>query len=148
MNSPISAELVRRCQERRLCTLTVRAAGALGAAIDAGLVSLERVLDMVHSCSSSDELGSMMLMLAATSSIEPAYKETQMLSQQSESTYTTLRPGIDYEAFSRYLELVQHQADTGTPLALSPAAIMQLEDQGAIVDLETGAIAWPGGGAA
>jgi hypothetical protein len=56
---------------------------------------------------------------------------------------TTLRPGIDYEAFSRYLELIQHQADTGTPLALSPAAIMQLEDQGAIVDLETGAITWP-----
>lgn len=56
---------------------------------------------------------------------------------------TTLRPGIDYEAFSRYLELIQHQIDTGTPLALSPAAIMQLEDQGAIVDLETGAITWP-----
>ncbi len=56
---------------------------------------------------------------------------------------TTLRPGIDYEAFARYLELIQHQADTGTPLALSPAAIMQLEDQGAIVDLETGAITWP-----
>ena len=60
---------------------------------------------------------------------------------------TTLRPGIDYEAFSRYLELIQHQVDTGTPLALSPAAIMQLEDQGAIVDLETGAITWPAGGA-
>lgn len=56
---------------------------------------------------------------------------------------TTLRPGIDYEAFTRYLELIQHQVDTGIPLALSPAAIMALEDQGAIVDLETGAIAWP-----
>ena len=61
---------------------------------------------------------------------------------------TTIRPGIDYVAFSRYLELVQHQVDTGVPLALSPAAIMALEDQGAIVDLATGAITWPVGGAA
>ena len=60
---------------------------------------------------------------------------------------TTLRPGIDYESFSRYLELIQHQVDTGTPLALSPAAIMALEDQGAIIDLATGAVTWPGGGA-
>ena len=58
---------------------------------------------------------------------------------------TTIRPGIEHEAFSRYLELVQHSVDTGVPLALSPAAIMALEDQGAIVDLETGAITWPGG---
>ena len=85
----------------------------------------------------------LVFMLAATLSTEPIHRETQMLSQQSESTYTTLRPGIDHEAFSRYLELVQHSADTGVPLPLSPAAIMQLEDQGAIVDLETGAIAWP-----
>ena len=56
---------------------------------------------------------------------------------------TTLRPGIDYEAFARYLELIQHQVDTGIPLALSPMAIMALEDQGALVDLETGAITWP-----
>ena len=73
-----------------------------------------------------------------------------MATQHNSTTVssTTLRPGIDYEAFSRYLELVQHQVDTGVPLALTPAAIMMLEDQGAIVDLETGAITWPGEGVA
>jgi len=70
---------------------------------------------------------------------------TTQLNNRSAVSSTTLRPGIDHEAFSRYLELVQHSVDTGVPLALSPAAIMALEDQGAIVDLETGAITWPGG---
>lgn len=61
-----SAELIRRCQERQMCTATTEAAGVLGLAIDVGIVSLDQVLDMVRSCSSSDELGSMMLMMAAT----------------------------------------------------------------------------------
>lgn len=60
--------------------------------------------------------------------------------------YTTLRPGIDYAAFSRYLELV-HVAGAGAPLAMAPAAIMELEDKGAIVDLDTGAVTWPEDGA-
>ncbi len=55
-----------------------------------------------------------------------------------------MRPGIDYAAFSRYLELV-HVA--GAPLAMAPAAIMELEDKGAIVDLDTGAVTWPEDGA-
>jgi hypothetical protein len=64
--NPITSELLRRCQARQMCSATTEAAGALGLAIDAGLVSLEQVLDMVRSCSSTDELGSMMLMMAAS----------------------------------------------------------------------------------
>lgn len=70
MSRHISAELVRRCQERQMCTATTQAAGVLGAAIDVGIVSLDQVLDMVRSCSSSDELGSMMLMMAASAPSE------------------------------------------------------------------------------
>ena len=66
MTSHYSAELIRRCQARQMGTATTEAAAALGLAIDAGLISLSQVLDMVHSCSSTDELGSMLLMLAAT----------------------------------------------------------------------------------
>lgn len=62
------------------------------------------------------------------------------MNTQLNSNTTTIRPGIDYEAFSRYLELVQHAVDTGVPLALSPAAIMAIEDGGGVVDLVTGAI--------
>lgn len=58
-------------------------------------------------------------------------------------TYATLRPGIDYAAFGRYLELVQHAVDTGVPLAAAPAVIMRLEDMGAIVDLNTSDVLWP-----
>lgn len=67
--------------------------------------------------------------------------------ERSTVSRTTLRPGIDYASFSRFLELIQHQADTGTRLPMAAGMIMELEDQGAIVDLETGAVTWPDGGA-
>ena len=65
------------------------------------------------------------------------------MNTQLNSNTTTIRPGIDYEAFSRYLELVQHAVDTGVPLALSPAAIMAIEDAGGVVDLATGEVTQP-----
>lgn len=61
-----SAELVRRCQDRRLCTATTAAAAVLGAAVDAGLISLPDLLDLVRSCSTADQLGDALCMLAAT----------------------------------------------------------------------------------
>lgn len=62
--------------------------------------------------------------------------------------YATIRPGIDFAAFARYLELIRHADETGIPLAMSPAAIMAFEDAGAVVDMETGWIDWPDGIAA
>lgn len=53
-----------------------------------------------------------------------------------------IRPGIDYAAFGRYLDIVQTAVDNRIPLALSPAEIMHLEDAGAVVDLETGETMW------
>jgi acetone carboxylase gamma subunit len=59
------------------------------------------------------------------------------------TSYAVIRPGIDHDAFTRYLALVQHVVDTGIPLPMSPSIILQFEDAGAVVDLETGHIDWP-----
>ena len=66
MTTHYSAELVRRCEERRLCTATTAAAAVLGAAVDAGLIALPDLLDLVRSCSTSAQLGDALCMLAAT----------------------------------------------------------------------------------
>jgi len=71
-NSPISAELVRRCEERRLCGTVTMVCQALGAAIDSGIVSLPDLLDLVRSCSTADELGDALVMLAASAQLQPA----------------------------------------------------------------------------
>jgi hypothetical protein len=65
MTSHISAELVRRCELRHMGTATTEACTALGMAVDAGIVSLSEVLDLVRSCSTADELGDALCMLAA-----------------------------------------------------------------------------------
>ena len=57
---------MRRCELRNLCTVTTLAAGILGEAVDAGIITLDQVLDLVHSCSTSGELGDALAMLAAT----------------------------------------------------------------------------------
>lgn len=62
----ITNELIRRCEERRLCTATTAAAAVLGEAIDVGIVTLDQVLDLVHSCATADQLGDALTMLAAT----------------------------------------------------------------------------------
>ena len=63
---PISIELVRRCDRAGVGSTTTEVAAALGAIVDAGLLTLDQVLDLVHSCSNGDELAGALLMLAAT----------------------------------------------------------------------------------
>lgn len=67
-----SIELVRRCRALGMCAATTTAAGILGLAIDAGIISLGEMLDLVRSCSTADELGDALCMLAATVTAEPA----------------------------------------------------------------------------
>ena len=64
--STITAELIRRCELRGMCTATTRAAAVLGTAVDAGIIELSELLDLVKSCSSADELGNALLTLAAS----------------------------------------------------------------------------------
>jgi hypothetical protein len=63
----ITSELIRRCEERRLCTATTQACAVLGEAIDAGIVSLPDLLAMVRSAKDADQLGDMLTVLAASS---------------------------------------------------------------------------------
>lgn len=63
---PISSELIRRCEARRMCTATTAAAAVLGAAVDAGIIELDELLDLVRSSATADQLGDALTMLAAT----------------------------------------------------------------------------------
>ena len=73
----ISSELVRRAERRGYCAETVNTLQVLGAAVDAGLIELSDLLDLVRSCSTADQLGDALTMLAATvpseASAEPVY---------------------------------------------------------------------------
>ena len=62
----ITSELIRRCEARQMCTATTAAAAVLGAAVDAGLIALPDLLDLVRSCSTAAQLGDALCMLAAT----------------------------------------------------------------------------------
>lgn len=66
MNSSISAELVRRCEERRLCPAVTAVCAVLGAAVDAGMIALPDLLDLTRSCATADQLSDALTMLAAT----------------------------------------------------------------------------------
>lgn len=59
-------ELTQRCQERGVGTTVTIVVAALGTAMDAGLIDLPALLDLVRSCSTGDQLGDAMTMLAAT----------------------------------------------------------------------------------
>ncbi len=72
MNSPISSELVRRCEERRLCPTITAICAVLGEAVDADVIELPALLDLVRSCSTADELGDALTMLATTATAQPA----------------------------------------------------------------------------
>lgn len=65
-NSPITSALLRKCQERGECATTTMVCESLGQAVDAGLIALPDLLAMVKSCSTPDQLGDMLVMLAAT----------------------------------------------------------------------------------
>jgi hypothetical protein len=47
-------------------TIVTLAAGILGEAVDAEIITLDQVLDLVHSCATADQLGDALTMLAAT----------------------------------------------------------------------------------
>lgn len=64
--SHISAELVRRAQARCLRPTVVAALAVLGEAVDAGIITLPALLDLVRSCATADQLGDALTMLAAT----------------------------------------------------------------------------------
>ncbi len=67
---PITTELVTRCDRAGVGETTAQVAQALGTIVDAGLLTLDQVLDLVHSCSTGDELAGALLMLAATTSAQ------------------------------------------------------------------------------
>lgn len=69
--SHISAELVRRCEDRRLCSTVTAICAALGEAVDANLIELAALLDLVRSCNTTDELGDALAMVATTATVDP-----------------------------------------------------------------------------
>jgi hypothetical protein len=69
----IAAELVRRCELRHLCPTVTAVCWAIGTAADAGAVELADLLDQVNGCRNVDELGDLLLDLAAdVRELEPA----------------------------------------------------------------------------
>ena len=74
MDSPFGCtwteEIAGRCAIKRAGTATIEVAVVLGAAIDAGLVTLNEVSDLVRSCSTVVDLANALLMLATTASME------------------------------------------------------------------------------
>ena len=72
MNSPISAELVRRAQARHLCPDAVATLAELGAAVDAGVITLGDLLDLARSCDTAAQLGDALRMVAASATAQPA----------------------------------------------------------------------------
>lgn len=72
----ISSELVRRAERRGYCTDTVNTLQVLGTAVDAGLIDLGELLDLVRSCATADQLGDAMTMLAASAQLQPERGDT------------------------------------------------------------------------
>lgn len=75
MQSPFgytwSEEIARRCTAQYLAPLVTDVATTLGAAMDAGLITLDQALDLVRSCSDVGQLGDALAMLAYTVPAEP-----------------------------------------------------------------------------
>ena len=67
----IAAELVRRCEQRRLSPTVTAICFAIGAAADAGAVELADLLTRLNGCRNVDELGDLLLELAAAMPSEP-----------------------------------------------------------------------------
>ena len=64
--APITSELVRRCESYGMDATTTMVCQALGQAVDAGVIELGELLDLVKSCATADELGNALVMLATT----------------------------------------------------------------------------------
>jgi len=65
MNAPITSQLLAKCALAGVDGTTVRVCGVLGEAVDAGIIELGALLALVRSCSTADELGDALVMLAA-----------------------------------------------------------------------------------
>ncbi len=71
MTGPITSELVRRAEQRGCCADTVATLEVLGMAVDAGMLELGDLVDLVRSCATADQLGDALTMLAASAQLEP-----------------------------------------------------------------------------
>ena len=71
MTAPITSALLDRAQAAGVDELGAAVLGALGLAVDAGIITLPALLDLVHSCSTADELGDALTMLAASAQLQP-----------------------------------------------------------------------------
>lgn len=72
MNAPITSDLLRKCQERGECPTVTAVCAVLGEAVDAGLIELGELLDLVRSCSTAAQLGDALTMVAASATAQPA----------------------------------------------------------------------------
>ncbi len=69
--NPITSALLAKCALRGEDATTTAVCAALGEAIDAGLIELGDLLCLVRSCSTADELGDALTMLAASANAQP-----------------------------------------------------------------------------
>ncbi len=72
MNSPITSALLAKCALRGECSTVTMVCQGLGEAVDAGVIELGDLLALVRSCSTADELGDALTMLAASAQLQPA----------------------------------------------------------------------------
>jgi hypothetical protein len=66
MTAPITSQLLAKCALAGMDELGTSVCAALGLAVDAGMLTLDQVLDLVRSCNTADDLGDALVMLAAT----------------------------------------------------------------------------------
>ena len=71
MTTPITSQLLAKCDLQGVDELGTSVCAVLGLAVDSGLISLPALLDLVHSCSTADELGDALTMLAASAQLQP-----------------------------------------------------------------------------
>ena len=72
MNAPITSALLRKAEARGVDDLGTAVLAALGTAVDAGIIELPALLDLVRSCATADQLGDALTMLAASAQLQPA----------------------------------------------------------------------------
>ena len=72
MNAPITSALLRKAEARGVDDLGTAVLAAMGTAVDAGIIELPALLDLVRSCATADQLGDALTMLAASAQLQPA----------------------------------------------------------------------------
>ena len=71
MTAPITSQLLAKAQAAGVDELGAAVLAALGAAVDAGIISLPALLDLVRSCSTAAQLADALVMLAASEQLQP-----------------------------------------------------------------------------